>query len=256
MRIHPTAIVSKKANLADDIEVGPYSIIGDEVEIGSSSKIGVFCTIEGETFIGKDCRIFTGAVIGSIPQDLKYHGAKTRLIIGDSNIIREYATINLGTEATGQTLIGNHNLLMAYSHIAHDCVIGNECIIANNGTLAGHVTIEDKAIVGGLVAIHQFVRLGRLSIIGGCSKVVQDVPPYASCDGHPAKVYGINVVGLKRAGFTPSLISRLKKAFKLIFFSKLSISHALDEIEKEIPPSPEISNLIEFIRNSSRGICR
>ncbi len=169
MQIHPTAIVSKKAKLADDIRVGPYAIIGDNVVVGQGTKIHAYCVLEGNTIIGCGCEIFTGAVVGSRPQDLKYKGEKSFLEIGDNNIIREYSTFNPGTGDGGKTIAGNNNLFMAYSHIAHDCIVGNNCIVANNGTLAGHVTIEDKAVVGGLDAIHQFVRVGTLSIICGCS---------------------------------------------------------------------------------------
>jgi len=254
--IHPTAIVDPKAKLAETVKVGPYSFIGPNVFIDEGTVIGANCVIDGNTRIGKNCRIFTGAVIGSIPQDLKFKGEETFLEIGDNNIIREYVTINLGTKATGKTIIGNNNLIMAYSHIAHDCVVGNGVIIANVGTLAGHVTIEDKAVIGGMVAIHQFVRVGTLSIIGGCSKVIQDIPPYSTCDGHPAKFYGLNVVGLKRAGIKLDVRNALKTALKLIFLSGLSISHALEEIEKKLPAYPEIKHLIDFVRSSQRGICR
>jgi UDP-N-acetylglucosamine acyltransferase len=255
-KIHPTAILHPKAKLADGVNIGPYSIIGENVSIGKDTQIGAHCVIEGRTRIGENCRIFTGAVIGSIPQDLKFKGEKTFLEIGNDNIIREYVTINLGTQATGRTVIGDDNLIMAYSHVAHDCRIGNGVIIANTGTLAGHVTLEDKAILGGFVAIHQFVRVGTFSIIGGCSKVIQDIPPYSTCDGHPAKFYGLNTVGLKRAGFKENIRKDLKFALKLLFQSGLSISHALEEIKKQVTPSREIKHLIEFIRKSERGICR
>jgi len=254
MQIHPTAIISKKAKLADGVSVGPYSIIGDAVVIGPQTKIGSHCLIEGNTTIGRACEVFTGAVIGSIPQDLKYKGEKVFLDIGDENTIREYCTFNPGTGEGGRTVVGNNNLFMAYSHIAHDCILGNNCVIANNGTLAGHVTIEDKAIVGGLVAIHQFVRIGTLSIIGGCSKVVQDIPPYSTCDGHPARVYGLNLVGLRRQDISKESIDELNRAFKIIFNSGLLIKHALKEIEKEIPQTPEVSYLVNFIKSSQRGI--
>jgi UDP-N-acetylglucosamine acyltransferase len=254
MQAHPTAIVSKESKLADDIHVGPYAIIGDNVTIGSGTKIGAYCVVEGNTSIGKNCQIFTGAVIGSPPQDLKYKGEKSFLEIGDNNIIREYCTFNPGTEENGRTIVGNHNLFMAYSHIAHDCIIGNHCVIANNGTLAGHVTIEDKAVVGGLVAIHQFVRMGTLSIIGGCSKVVQDIPPYSTCDGHPARVYGLNLVGLKRQNISKESIEQLHRAFKILFNSGLTLKHSLEKIEKEISKTAEINYLIDFIKNSQRGI--
>jgi UDP-N-acetylglucosamine acyltransferase len=252
--IHPTAIVSKKAKLASDVQVGPYSIIGDNVAVGAGTKIYANCLIEGNTAIGRDCEIFTGAVIGSRPQDLKYSGENSFLEIGDNNIIREYSTFNPGTQEGGKTIVGNDNLFMAYSHIAHDCIIGNNCIIANNGTLAGHVTIEDKAVVGGLVAIHQFVRVGMLSIIGGCSKVVQDIPPYSTCDGHPALVYGLNLVGLRRNGIAKDSIAQLNRAFKILFNEGLTVKHALEKIVKEIQSNHEVSYLLNFIKNSQRGI--
>jgi len=256
MQIHHTAIVSKKAKLADDITVGPYAIIGDNAVIGPGTKVGAFCLIEGNTTIGRNCELFTGAVIGSRPQDLKYKGEEVFLEIGDNNIIREYSTFNPATEEGSKTSVGNDNLFMAYSHIAHDCVVGNNCVIANNGTLAGHVTIEDKAVIGGLVAIHQFVRIGTLSIIGGCSKVVQDIPPYSTCDGHPARVYGLNLVGLRRHGIPKESIHQLSRAFKVLFNEGLSPKHALEKIEKEITQTPEVSYAVNFIRNSQRGIAR
>jgi len=255
VHIHPQAICSKKARIADDVEVGPYTIINDEVTVGAGTKIGASCVIDGHTTVGKNCKIFTGAVIGSIPQDLKYKGEAAYLEIGDNNVIREYCTLNIGTGEGGKTIVGNNNLIMAYSHVAHDCVVGNDCIIANCGTLAGHVTIEDKAVVGGLVAIHQFTRVGKLSIIGGCSKVVQDIPPFSTCDGHPAKTFGLNIVGLRRASLSAKAVSDLKQAFKLLFNSGLAISHAIDKILAEIPATEEISYLIDFIKNSKRGIC-
>jgi UDP-N-acetylglucosamine acyltransferase len=256
MRIHPTAILSKKAKLADDIQVGPYAIITDNAIIGKGTKIHAYCTIEGNTSIGADCEIFTGAVIGSRPQDLKYKGEESFLEIGDNNIIREYSTFNPGTGEGGKTIVGSNNLFMAYSHIAHDCVVGNNCVIANNGTLAGHVTIEDKAVVGGLVAIHQFVRVGMLSIIGGCSKVVQDIPPYSSCDGHPARIYGLNLVGLRRSSISKDSIEELDRAFKILFNSGLITKHALEKVKEEVTLGNEVSYLINFIKNSPRGIVR
>ena len=256
MAIHPTAIVSPKARLAADISIGPYSLIGEQVAIGSATKIGAHCVIEGNTSIGKACEIFTGAVVGSQPQDLKFKGEEVFLEIGDNNIIREYCTLNPGTKEGGKTILGNGNLLMAYSHIAHDCRVGNGCVLANNSTLAGHVKIEDKAVIGGLVAIHQFVRIGMLSIIGGCSKVVQDIPPFSTCDGHPARVYGLNLVGLKRKGISHDAIKHIDRAFKLIFNSGLTPKHALEQVEKEIPKTEEISYLIDFIKNSERGLVR
>ncbi|HLD82992.1 MAG TPA: acyl-ACP--UDP-N-acetylglucosamine O-acyltransferase [Candidatus Omnitrophota bacterium] len=257
MQIHPTAIVSQKAKLADDIQVGPYTIIADNVVIGKGTQMHAYCLLEGNTSVGSGCEIFTGAVIGSRPQDLKYKGEKSFLEIGDNNIIREYSTFNPGTEEGSKTVVGNNNLFMAYAHIAHDCVVGNNCVIANNGTLAGHVTIEDNAVVGGLVAIHQFVRIGRLSIIGGCSKVVQDIPPYSTCDGHPARVYGLNIVGLRRSGISKDSIEQLNRAFKILFNTGLTAKHALEKVKQEMPSScNEVSYLVDFIKNSQRGMAR
>ncbi|RJO64611.1 MAG: acyl-ACP--UDP-N-acetylglucosamine O-acyltransferase [Candidatus Omnitrophota bacterium] len=255
--IHPTALVSKKAKLHEGVEVGPYVIIEDKVSIGPGTRIGPHCVIKAGVSIGKNCQIFSGAVIGSQPQDLKYKGAKSSLVIGDYNIIREYCTFNPGTDEGGRTEIGHHNLFMAYAHVAHDCKIGNHCVLANCGTLAGHVVIEDNAIVSGLTAVHQFVRVGRLAIIGGCSKVVQDIPPFSTCDGHPARVYGLNLVGLKRNAINSSAVRQLGRAFKILFHSQLTRKSALKIIVKELKPlAPEVTYLVDFISSSKRGIVR
>lgn len=256
MTIHATAIISPKAKLADNVSVGPFSVIGDNVVIGQGTKIGVHCVIEGNTTIGKNCELFTGAVVGSRPQDLKFKGEKVFLEIGDNNIIREYCTLNPGTGEGAKTSVGNDNLLMAYSHVAHDCRVGNGCVLANNSTLAGHVTIEDRAVIGGIVAIHQFVRIGMLSIIGGCSKVVQDIPPYSTCDGHPARIYGLNLIGLRRKGMSHDAIKKIDQAFKLIFNSGLSAKHALEKVQQEIEKTEEINYLINFVQSSERGLTR
>ncbi len=253
--IHPTAIISKKAKIASNVEIGPYTVVEDNVEIGSGTKIGSFCTLTGYTVIGKNNQIFSNTVIGSIPQDLKYKGEKSRLIIGDGNRIREFVTINIGTSARGKTIIGNNNLIMAYAHIAHDCIINNDTIIANAGTFAGHVLVEDNAIIGGLTGVHQFVKIGRFAIIGGCSKVVQDVPPYSVSDGRPVRVRGVNIEGLKRAGFDTGKRNILRKAFKILFFSGHPLSKAVKILEKELEGIPEVNYLIEFVQNSKRGIC-
>ncbi|MFC1704373.1 acyl-ACP--UDP-N-acetylglucosamine O-acyltransferase [Candidatus Omnitrophota bacterium] len=256
MKIHKTAIIHPKARLADTVTVGPYSVIGEHVQIAEGTTVGQACRIEGYTTIGKNCSFFTGAVIGSPPQDLKYKEEKSFVIIGNGNTFREYITVNPGTKENGQTVIGDSNLLMAYTHIAHDCVVKNNCIIANVGTLAGYVTIEDYAVVGGIVAIHQFCRVGRLSIIGGCSKVVQDIPPYSTCDGHPTKVFGLNMVGLRRAKTPKENIRNLKEAFKLLFNEGLSISHAVQKIKQDVAQCEEVAHLVEFATSSRRGICR
>ncbi|MCX5697857.1 MAG: acyl-ACP--UDP-N-acetylglucosamine O-acyltransferase [Candidatus Omnitrophica bacterium] len=256
MQIHKTAVVSRKAKLADDISVGPYTIICDDVQIGAGTNIGAHCFIEGHTKIGSSCEIFSGAVVGSRPQDLKFKDEITYLEIGSNNIIREYCTFNPGTGEGGKTIVGSGNLFMAYSHIAHDCKIGDNCVFANNATLAGHVTVEDKTVIGGLVAVHQFVHLGTLCIIGGCSKVVQDIPPYSTCDGHPTRVYGLNLVGLRRNNISRDSIHALTHAFNVLFSSGLSIRHALESLVKEASACPEVAYLIDFIKRSERGISR
>ena len=255
-KVDKSALVAKKARLGSNVLVGPGSIIGDNVTVGDNTQIGAYCVIEGNTCLGNNCQVFTGAVIGSDPQDLKYKGEKSFVIIGDNNIFREYITVNPGTSENAKTVIGSNNLLMAYSHIAHDCIVGNDCIIANSGTLAGHVEISDRVVIGGLVAIHQFCRVGKASIIGGCSKVVQDIPPFSTCDGHPARVYGVNLVGLRRSGVKNEEILRIKQAFKIAFFSGFNKTHALEELRKGFQEIGLISDLISFIQTSQRGICK
>ncbi|MDP2922904.1 MAG: acyl-ACP--UDP-N-acetylglucosamine O-acyltransferase [Candidatus Omnitrophota bacterium] len=255
-QIHPQAIVSPKAKLADNVKIGPGAIIGDNVSIGEATVIDAFAQVIGNTQIGKNCRIFSYAVLGNIPQDLKYKGERSFLIVGDNNIIREFVTMNLGTEQNSKTIIGSNNLIMAYSHIAHDCVVGDNNVLANAATLAGHVTIEDRVTIGGLVAIHQFCRLGSLSIVGGCSKVVQDIVPYSMCDGHPAIVCGLNLIGLKRADISAETIRLLKKAFKILFFDNHTFNKAKDLVKKELPLSKELDYLLQFISASERGIGR
>jgi UDP-N-acetylglucosamine acyltransferase len=254
--IHPTAIVHPDAEIGDAVQIGPYAIIAGTVKIGDRTRVGAHVVIEGNTSLGCDNEIFTGAVVGSRTQDKKFDGGTSYLKIGDRNAIREYVTINPGTKADTETVIGDDNLLMAYSHVAHDCIIKNRTVLANQGTLAGHVMVEDSAIIGGLSAVHQFVRIGRLALVGGCSKVVQDVPPFMMADGHPARAYGINSVGLDRAGHSREEKALLKKAFKSIFKSKLSLKQAMTRIEQELSLTPSLTVLLEFLKTSGRGICR
>ncbi|MCM8804040.1 MAG: acyl-ACP--UDP-N-acetylglucosamine O-acyltransferase [Candidatus Omnitrophica bacterium] len=254
-KIHPTAIITSEVEVGEDVEIGPYSIIEGNVKIGKNCKIGPYVHIQGHTEIDENTKIFTGAIIGSIPQDLKYKGEITYLKIGKNNIIREFVTINPGTSLGEETLIGDNNLIMAYAHIAHNCKIGNNVIIANAGTLAGHVIIEDYAVIGGLVGIHQFCRVGKHAIIGGCSKVTMDIIPYVMADGHPARPYGINIVGLKRRNFTREKIEILNKAYKIIFKSGMNTKEALEKL-REINNCEEIKDIIEFIRLSQRGIAK
>lgn len=255
--IHETAVVAPDARIAPGVSIGPYAIIDGNVTIAENVTIGNHCVITGNTVIGPECQFFTGAVIGSAPQDKKHvSGKNSTLKIGAQNVFREYVTVNCGTEeGGGKTIIGDRNLFMAYSHVAHDCKIGNDCVMANLGTLAGHVTLEDRAIIGGLSGVHQFVRIGTMSIVGGCSKVVQDVPPYSMCDGDPSKIFGVNIVGLKRAQFPQATISVLRKAFKTLFHSGLTKTHAIEKVQNDLGSFKELDYLIAFIRNSERGVC-
>ena len=255
--VHPSAVVHPKARLGPGVVIGPYAVIGEHVSIGARTRIGAHCVVEGRTTIGEENEIFTGAVIGSPPQDLKYRGEASTLTLGDRNKIREYVTMNPGTAGGGgATVLGSDCLLMAYSHVAHDCAIGNHVIMANSAALAGHITVEDHAVIGGLVGIHQFVRVGTLAIIGGCSRVVQDIPPYSTCVGYPATVFGVNREGLRRAGVSNDVQRKLHQAFRTLFHSKLAMRHAVDLVAKDADHCPEIHHLIQFIRTSKRGIPR
>lgn len=255
-RIHPTAIIDPKAEIDTDVAIGPYSIVGPNVRIGKGCRIGVHVFIDGNTTIGKNNQFSTGAIIGSPPQDLKHRGGRYSLVIGDNNIVREYATINTSTSMENSTCIGSNNIFMAYSHVAHDCDIHNGVVMANYSALAGHVIVEDRAILGGLVGIHQFVRVGTLAMIGGLSKATKDVMPYSMVDGHPARWQGINFVGLKRNGIPGDTRTDIKRAFKIVCRSNLNTSQALDRLRGTFDGRPEISHLIEFIQSSSRGVCK
>jgi UDP-N-acetylglucosamine acyltransferase len=254
--IHPTAIVSKKAEIEKDVEIGPYSYIGKKVQIGGGTRIGNNVIIEDYTTIGKNCNIFHHTVLGTIPQDINFkEGEETRLVIGDNNIIREFVMINRGTEhGGGVTRIGNGNFIMAYAHVAHDCMIGNNVIMANVVQLAGHVIVGDFACIGGLAAVHQFVRVGAYSMVGGMSGVSQDVLPYILVTGNRAEPYGINVVGLRRHGFSREDIKAIKQAYKIIFRSHLSLKEIIKELEKK--ESLHIKRILEFVHSSKRGFCR
>lgn len=256
-KIHATALVNPRAELNLDVEVGPYCIIGPKVRIGKGTQVKAHVVVEGNTTLGEGNLIFQFATIGSVPQDLKHRGEDSQLIVGHYNTIREFASLNPGTAGGGMvTRIGDHNLLMMYCHIAHDCMIGDHNIIANGATLGGHVVIEDYAIVGGLVGIHQFVRVGTCAILGAGSMVSKDIPPYCNATGDRARLRGLNLEGLKRRRFTKGQIEALKKAYRIIFRSGLKTKQALDRARKEMPLSPEVERLAAFIENSGRGICR
>lgn len=256
-KIDKTALIDPDAELASDVEVGPYTIIGAGVRIGKGTRIGAHAVIEGRTTIGEGNTIFQFATVGSVPQDLKYKGEPSELIIGNDNTIREFASLNPGTEGGGMvTRIGNRNLLMMYCHIAHDCILGSYNIIANGATLGGHVVIEDHVIVGGLVGIHQFARIGTGAILGAGSMVSKDVPPFCNATGDRARLRGLNLEGLKRRGFGKEQIEALKKTYRIIFQSKLKTRDALEKVRQEVSPSPEIDKLVSFIANSQRGVSR
>lgn len=249
------AIVKSNAKIGRNVEISPYAIIEDDVTIGEKTKIGPYVVIKKGTTIGKHCKIDIGVVIGNDPQIIGWKDVKSYVVIGDNNIIREYATIHRSSFENKMTQIGDNNFIMANVHIAHDCKIGDNVTITNFTGLTGHVEVEDRAVISGLVAIHQFVRVGRLSMIGGGAKVTQDVPPYFMADGHPASCVGINTVGLQRAGISSKIRQDIKNAFRLLYRSHLNVSQALLKIEEEISSSPEIEHLIAFIKNSKRGIC-
>ena len=256
-KIHPTALVDPRAELDHDVEVGPYSIVGPGVKIGKGTRIKSHAVIEGNTSIGEDNLIFQFATVGSVPQDLKYRGEDSRLVIGDRNTIREFVSLNPGTTGGGMmTRIGSHNLLMMHCHIAHDCLLGDRNIIANGATLGGHVVVEDYVIVGGLVGIHQFVKVGTSALLGAGSMVSKDVPPYCNATGDRARLKGLNLEGLKRRGFSREQIDAIKKAYRILFQSGMTAKAAVKKAKKEIPGSVEVERLAAFVENSRRGICR
>lgn len=256
MKIHETAVVSPKAELGRDVVVGPYSVINEGATVGDSTVIGAHVLIDKWTTIGKENKIFTGAVIGTESQDLKFMGEKSFVEIGDGNIIREYVTINRATEPGGTTKLGNNNAILAYCHVAHDCILGSNITISNVTTLAGHVEVEDRAGLGGYVGIHQFVKIGTMSYIGGWSKVVKDVPPFVRVSGTPLKVYGLNSVGLERNGVTSDSRKALKKAYQILFRQGHNVSQAIDKIKSEIESTKEIETFLTFLSGSDRGICK
>ncbi|MFZ1682629.1 MAG: acyl-ACP--UDP-N-acetylglucosamine O-acyltransferase [Candidatus Zixiibacteriota bacterium] len=254
--IHSSAIVSPKAEIADNVVIGPYCIIEDGVIINEGAKLQSSIRLGTGAVIGKNVSISHGAVIGTPPQDLKFGGEATRAVIGDNTVIREYVTINRGTKAHGEASIGRDCFVMAYAHVAHDCVIGNNVILVNSVNLAGHVEIDDFAILGGVLPVHQFVKIGAHCMIGGGFRVQQDVCPYALVGGYPLKVVGINSIGLRRRGFPAETIAQLEKAFKILFFSGLNTTQAVERINGEIEKTPEVDNILSFLSRSNRGIVK
>jgi UDP-N-acetylglucosamine acyltransferase len=255
--IHPQAVVAPGAELAEGVEIGPYAVIGPEVRIGCDTTVGSHAVIEGRTTIGARNRIFQFAALGAIPQDLKYHGEQTALVIGDENQIREFTTMHIGTEGGGGvTSVGNRNLFMNFSHVAHDCKIGNRVVFANGATLAGHVIVEDHVIVGGLSAVHQFVRLGESSMLGGGAMVVQDVPPFCVVQGDRAGLVGLNVEGLRRRGFADDELRALRIAYRTLFRSGLTVRDAIRKMREEQTLGEAAERMVRFVESSKRGICR
>lgn len=256
-RIHPTALVDAQAELAEDVEVGPYAVIGGKVRIGSDTRIGPHAVVTGETHIGARNRIFQFASVGEEPQDKKYRGESTRLEIGDDNTIREFCTINIGTaQDAGVTRLGHRNWIMAYVHIAHDCVVGDDTIFANNTQLAGHVSVGDFAVLGGFTGVHQFCRIGAHVMTGIASVVVHDIPPFVTAAGNPARPHGTNAEGLKRRGFTPEDLAAIKRAYKTLYRQGLTLAQALTELQNQAAQVAVLAPLVDFLEASGRGIVR
>ncbi len=252
--LHSTAIIDPKAEIAEEVTVGPYVIVESNVRVGKGCTIGPHAHLAAGTRLGEQCRVSTGAVLGTAPQDLKFKGEETLLEVGDRTTIREFATLNRGTHETGKTVVGSDCLLMAYAHVAHDCVIGNHCILANAVNLAGHVIIEDWASLGGMVPVHQFVRIGQHCFVGGWYRVTRDVPPYIRTMGDPLVFAGLNSIGLRRRGFSDEALLALKRAYKTLYYSKLNVTQAVQRIREGGELTVEVENVLAFIAKSERGI--
>ncbi|MBI3329143.1 MAG: acyl-ACP--UDP-N-acetylglucosamine O-acyltransferase [Nitrospinae bacterium] len=255
MNIHPTASVHPKAQLGDGVSVGPYAVIGEHVCIGAGTTISPHAVLEGWTTVGNACEIGAGAVLGGPPQDLKYRGQRSFLRIGDHTHIREYVTIHRSAEEDGTTVIGAHNFLMAYTHVAHDCKLGDHVVLVNYAGLSGYVEVEDRAFISGHTAVHQFVRIGYLALVSGCSRVVKDIPPFMLAEGNPTRIRGLNVVGMRRLGIGPAARTKLRQAFRLLYRSGLNTSQALQQIRQARFTGGEVQRVITFIEGSKRGIC-
>jgi UDP-N-acetylglucosamine acyltransferase len=257
VKAHPTAVIDPQARIAADVEVGPYTVIGPHVEIGAGCWIGPHTVITGHTRLGTGNRIYQFCSIGEVPQDKKYAGEATRLEIGNNNTVREFCTFNLGTaQDAGVTRLGNDNWIMAYVHLAHDCDVGNGTIFANNAQLAGHVRVDDYAILGGYTGVHQFCKIGAHSFAGVSSVVLKDVPPYMTVSGNPARPYGINAEGLKRRGYDAAALAGLKRAYKTLYRSGLTLEEAKRDLEQQVGECPPVRLLLDFLGGSSRGIVR
>jgi UDP-N-acetylglucosamine acyltransferase len=255
-QIHPTAIVDPAAQIGENCEIGPYCVIGANVELGAECWLQHHVSLSGPSRIGRGNRFFAFSSIGQQTQDLKYVGEPTYLAVGDRNTFREFVTVHRGTAPGSVTRIGDGGNFLSYSHIAHDCIVGNNVIFSNNGTLAGHVEVGDHAVIGGLTAIHQFCRIGAYALTGGCSKIVQDVPPFTIADGNPAKVRSYNKVALERHGFSEETHRVIKEAYRLIYRSALNLQQAVEQIRADLPETPELAQLVAFVTSSPRGIIK
>lgn len=254
--IHSTAVVHPDAKIGQGVIIGPGAVIGENVSIGDGTKIGANVVVGGWTTIGQRCELYPGSAVGLEPQDLKFKGEKSFCNIGNETVIRECVTISRATGEGEETRIGNNCLFQACTHVAHNCIVGNNVIMSNCAGLAGHVIVEDRVVIGGIAGIHQFVKIGRNAMVGGMAKVVQDIPPYVIADGQPARVIGLNSVGLSRAGISEEVRHDLKQAFRIIYRSGFSLSRAIEEMEMQLNSSVEIENLLRFLRNADRGIMR
>lgn len=254
--IHPSAIIHPEAKIGADCLIGPYCVIGQHVELGDGCKLHSHVVIDGHTKLGRANEVYPFASIGMKTQDLKWKGGVTRTEIGDHNCFRESITIHSATSDGDATRIGSHNNLLAYAHVAHDCQVGSHVIMSNNATLGGHVTVEDHAILGGFSGVHQFCRIGKFAMVGGCSKVVQDIAPYIIVDGTPAQARTINKVGLERNGFSEEAQAALRQAYKILFREGLTLTVAIERLQKDLPPLPEVQHLIQFVQQSERGLAR
>jgi UDP-N-acetylglucosamine acyltransferase len=253
-RIHPSALISPGATIGANVEIGAFAIVGDDCVIGDGCIIAARATLERHVILGKNVKIGVGTVLGSDPQDLKFKGERTTVEIGDNTVVREYSTINRGTSQSFKTSVGANCFIMSYVHLAHDCHIGEGVVLANMVQLAGHVTVEDRVILSGVTAVHQFTRIGRNSIVGGCSRVSKDVPPFVKAVGNPMKLYGLNSIGLRRNGFSPETILELKRAYRLLFRSELNLAQAVERVGSEVEQIPEVKQLVQFVESSQRGV--
>ncbi len=252
--IHPTAAVHPSAHLGEDVEIGPYAVVEEDVVIGDRTTVAGHALIARGTRIGRDCQVHYSAVVGTIPQDLKFEGEETRLEIGDRTVIREFCTLNRGTKESWKTIIGSDCLLMAYAHVAHDCVIGDRSVLANGVQLGGHVVVEHDAGIGGWTPAHQFTRIGQYAFVGGGYRIVKDVPPFVLASGEPLRFYGLNLVGLRRRGFSAERVAVIKRVYKLIYRSGLNVSQALKRLPDEVEMNDDVRAIVEFIERSERGI--